>query len=80
MLKLTDRHIYLNIIKFMKVSPKIGLSMRLEIETNRFYLGRDYCEALQNFGAIPLHIGLIPDEKYISEALSTSGRNTFAGQ
>lgn len=43
--------------------------MRLELETNRFYLGRDYCEALQHFGAIPFHIGLIPDTKYISEAL-----------
>ena len=43
--------------------------MRLELETRRFYLGRDYCEALQHFGAIPFHIGLIPVEKYISEAL-----------
>jgi putative glutamine amidotransferase len=39
------------------------------METRLFYLGRDYCEALQHFGAIPFHIGLIPDKKYISEAL-----------
>lgn len=45
--------------------------MRLELETDRFYLGRDYCEALQHFGAIPFHIGLIPEKKYISEALKS---------
>jgi putative glutamine amidotransferase len=39
--------------------------MRLEIETGRFYLGRDYCEALEQAGALPLHIPLIPDPDYI---------------
>lgn len=58
---------YLNIIKFMKQSPKIGLTMRLELETNRFYLGRDYSEALENFGAVPVHIGLIPKKDYIRQ-------------
>lgn len=43
--------------------------MRLELETDRFYLGRDYCEALENFGALPVHIGLIPKKKYIRETL-----------
>lgn len=43
--------------------------MRLELETDRFYLGRDYCEALENFGALPLHIGLIPKKDYIRETL-----------
>ena len=56
---------YLNIIKFMKKISKIGLTMRLELETRRFYLGRDYCEALENFGALPLHIGLIPNREYL---------------
>ena len=35
--------------------------MRLELETNRFYLGRDYCEALESFGAtswLPSLIGI----------------------
>lgn len=45
--------------------------MRLELETNRFYLGRDYSEALENFGAIPLHIPLIPKKEFIAEALKT---------
>lgn len=43
--------------------------MRLELETRRFYLGRDYCEALESFGAIPFHICLIPEKKFISGAM-----------
>jgi len=49
--------------------PRIGLTMRLELETDRFYLGRDYSEALEAAGAVPLHIGLIPDAQYIRAAL-----------
>lgn len=60
----------LKIFKFMKKIPKIGLTMRLELETRRFYLGRDYCEALENFGAIPLHIGLIPKKEYLRETVA----------
>jgi len=41
--------------------------MRLELETDRFYLGRDYSEALEALGAIPYHIGLIPNEDYICQ-------------
>ncbi len=43
--------------------------MRLEIKTRRFYLGRDYCEALEAFGAIPYHIPLIPEKEYITQAM-----------
>lgn len=43
--------------------------MRLETETNRFYLGRNYSEALENFGAVPVHLSLIPSREYIAEAL-----------
>lgn len=50
--------------------PRIGLTMRLELETDRFYLGRDYSEALAAAGAVPLHIGLIPDAEYIRAALA----------
>jgi putative glutamine amidotransferase len=53
----------------MNNSPKIGLTTRLELETNRFYLGRHYSEALENFGAVPFHLSLIPKRKYISESL-----------
>jgi putative glutamine amidotransferase len=43
--------------------------MRLELETRRFYLGRDYCEALEAAGAVPVHIPLIPKPDYISSVL-----------
>lgn len=55
----------------MKTRPRIGITMRLEAETNRFCLGRDYSEALESFGAIPLQIPLIPKKEYIGEALKT---------
>ena len=43
--------------------------MRLDLETRRFYLGRDYTEALHGAGAVPVHLSLIPREEYISTAL-----------
>ena len=46
--------------------PRIGVTMRLDIETRRFYLGRDYSEALEAAGAIPVHIALIPKADYIA--------------
>jgi putative glutamine amidotransferase len=60
---------YLNIVEFMDKRPRIGITMRLDIEHRRFYLGRDYSEALVHFGATPTHIGLIPKREYIAEAL-----------
>jgi putative glutamine amidotransferase len=39
--------------------------MRLELETSRFYLGRDYSEAVEAFGGVPVHIPLIPDREYV---------------
>lgn len=49
----------------MKQSPRIGLTMRLDLESNRFYLGCDYSQSLEDFGAVPLHISLIPKKEYI---------------
>ena len=40
--------------------------MRLELETDRFYLSRYYSEAVEAAGGAPIHIGLIPDEDYIN--------------
>ena len=40
--------------------------MRLELETRRFYLGREYSEAVEASGGLPIHIPLIPDEQYIA--------------
>ncbi len=40
--------------------------MRLELETRRYYLGRDYSEAVEAVGGLPVHIPLIPDKDFIS--------------
>lgn len=53
----------------MKKRPLIGITMRLEVETGRFYLGRDYSEAIEYFGGIPFLIPLIPKRNYISELI-----------
>ena len=53
----------------MSYKPRIGLTMRLELETRRFYLGRDYSEALAAAGALPVHIPLIPEADMISGIL-----------
>ncbi len=50
--------------------PRIGITMRLELETGRFYLGRDYSEAIEAAGGVPVHISLIPESEYISEVLA----------
>jgi putative glutamine amidotransferase len=44
--------------------------MRLELQTGRFYLARDYCEAIEASGGVPVHIALIPNAEYISEVLA----------
>lgn len=54
----------------MRRRPRIGLTMRLELETHRFYLGRDYGEALEACGAVPVHLGLIPKHEYVAEAMA----------
>jgi putative glutamine amidotransferase len=69
MLKLTDAPLLVEHWKVVMSKPRIGITMRLELETRRFYLGRDYSEALQGLGATPLHLSLIPDREYIAECL-----------
>ncbi len=53
----------------MNKNPLIGITMRLEIETERFYLGRHYSEAIESTGGIPIHISLIPKRNYIRQIL-----------
>ena len=43
--------------------------MRLELPTDRFYVGRDYAEAIEAAGGIPVHIALIPKADYISQIM-----------
>lgn len=45
------------------------MTMRLELETHRFYLGRDYSEVVESLGGVPVHIALIPKKEYIAEAM-----------
>ena len=60
----------MNIKKLFMQKPRIGMTMRLETETRRFYLGRDYSEAIQGLGGIPTHISLFPEREYIKHCLS----------
>lgn len=50
--------------------PRIGITMRLELESDRFYLSRHYSEAVAAAGGIPVHISLIPRRDYISTVMN----------
>ena len=54
----------------MAYRPKIGITMRLEHETRRFYLGRDYAEAIEAAGGTPIHIALIPKEEFVRDVVA----------
>ena len=49
--------------------PRVGIPMRIELETDRFYLSRHYSEAIEAAGGTPIHISLIPDPDYISSVI-----------
>jgi putative glutamine amidotransferase len=49
----------------MQTRPRIGITMRIEHATDRFYLGRHYSEAVEAAGGVPVHISLIPKFAYI---------------
>lgn len=44
--------------------------MRIELETDRFYLARYYSEAVEAAGGLPLHIPLIPRPEFISGVMA----------
>jgi putative glutamine amidotransferase len=50
---------------FMQRRPRIGIAMRIDHPTDRFYLSRHYSEAVEAAGGAPVHISLIPDREYI---------------
>jgi putative glutamine amidotransferase len=50
--------------------PRIGITMRLELTTDRFYLGRHYSEAVEAAGGLPVHLPLIPKAEYIEAVMS----------
>src|SRR5438045_4513243 len=45
--------------------PLIGITMRQELQTERFYLARFYSEAVEAAGGAPVHIPLIPDASFV---------------
>jgi putative glutamine amidotransferase len=53
--------------------PKIGITTRLEVETGRFYLGRDYSDAVVAAGGVPVHIPLISVREIIISVMSGMG-------
>jgi putative glutamine amidotransferase len=53
----------------MDKRPRIGIPMRIEIATDRFYLSRYYSEAVEAAGGTPLHISLIPKVDYIESVV-----------
>jgi putative glutamine amidotransferase len=50
--------------------PLIGITMRQELETERFYLARFYSEALEASGGVPVHVPLIPHPEYVRTIVS----------
>jgi putative glutamine amidotransferase len=49
--------------------PRIGITMCIELESDRFYLSRHYSEAVEAAGGSPLHIGLIPSPAYLAATM-----------
>lgn len=49
--------------------PRIGITMRIELETDRFYLARHYSEAVEAAGADPVHLALIANKSYIESVM-----------
>src|SRR6185295_16697869 len=49
-----------------QIRPRIGITMRIELETDRFYLSRHYSEAVEAAGGAPVHIPLIPNPDFIA--------------
>jgi putative glutamine amidotransferase len=45
--------------------PLIGITTRHDLEAERFYLARDYAEAVEAAGGIPVHLPLIPRPEYV---------------
>lgn len=50
--------------------PLIGITMRHELETERFYLARFYGEAVAAAGGLPVHLPLIPDAEIVCAIVS----------
>ncbi len=51
--------------------PRIGITMRLELSTDRFYLSRYYSEAVEAAGGAPVHLSLMPQPEYIAAIMDS---------
>src|SRR5512132_45549 len=60
-----DEHCQLPTMTTMQTRPRIGITMRIEHTTDRFYLSRHYSEAIEAAGGAPVHISLIPNADYV---------------
>ncbi|MFL6231297.1 MAG: gamma-glutamyl-gamma-aminobutyrate hydrolase family protein [Pyrinomonadaceae bacterium] len=49
--------------------PLIGITLRHELETERFYLARAYGEAVEAAGGAPVHLSLIPRAEYVGAVM-----------
>jgi putative glutamine amidotransferase len=49
--------------------PLIGITLRHELETERFYLARTYGEAVEAAGGAPVHLSLIPRAEYVNSVV-----------
>ena len=56
-------------IALLNKRPRIGITMRIELTTDRFYLARHYSEAVEAAGGAPVHISLIPNADYIDSVV-----------
>lgn len=64
-----ERQILTDAYKMIKRRPRIGITMRIDYATNRFYLARFYSEAVEAAGGTPVHISLIPNSDYIDSVV-----------
>ena len=53
-----------------EVRPLIGITLRHELETDRFYLARYYSEAVEAAGGVPVHLSLIPRVEYVASVMA----------
>src|SRR5437868_14848724 len=55
----------------MQTRPRIGIPMRIEYTSDRFYLSRHYSEAVEAAGGAPVHISLIPKSDYVDSVVES---------
>lgn len=53
-----------------QLRPRIGITTRYDVATERFYLARYYAEAIEAAGGTPLYLPLIPHGEFVNDAAS----------